>query len=145
MLIFGFSLGKEASQTNRDPPALSPTPAKSTTEAQNRPGSITIFHYMPLGPLKIPMADSAGIKPTNHRPGRPRLSKKPHEPKCFFNLCWNDNSLALVERLFHILAPRKEKAFCPCAVFFLGILASVFVMQRLRAEHKLFFSKSSQR
>ena len=41
--------------------------------------------------------------------------------------------MASVERLFHILAPRK--AFCPCAVFFFGNLTSVFFLRRLRVEH----------
>ena len=50
-----------------------------------------------------------------------------------------------VERLFHILAPRKEKAFCPCAVVFLGNPTTVLLLRRLREEHALFLLRSSQR
>ena len=53
--------------------------------------------------------------------------------------------MASVERLFRFLAPRKEKAFCPCPVLFLGNLTLVFVLRRLQEEHTLFVLKSSQR
>ena len=83
--------------------------------------------------------------PRAHQKADPRSSEKSHLPKCFLNLYSESASLASVERLFHILAPRKEKAFCPCTVFFLGSLTSVYVLQRLREEHALFLVKSSLR
>ena len=44
-------------------------------------------------------------------------------------------------RLFHNLAPRKEKHFCPFADLFFGNLKSVSVFRRLREEHAEFFVK----
>ena len=41
-------------------------------------------------------------------------------------------------RLFHSLAPRKEKHFCPFAEFFFGNLKSVSVFRRLREEQAEF-------
>ena len=44
-------------------------------------------------------------------------------------------------RLFHSLAPRKEKHFCPFAEFFFGNLKSVSVFRRLREAHAEFLVK----
>ena len=44
-------------------------------------------------------------------------------------------------RLFHNLAPRKEKHVCPFADLFFGNLKSVSVFRRLREEHAEFFVK----
>ena len=38
----------------------------------------------------------------------------------FLNFVSEDANLSSIARLFRILAPLKEKAFCPCAVFFLA-------------------------
>ena len=48
-------------------------------------------------------------------------------------------------RLFHSLAPRKEKHFCPFAEFFFGNLKSVSVFRRLREEHAEFLVKRLHR
>ena len=45
-------------------------------------------------------------------------------------------------RLFHNLAPRKEKHFCPFADLFCGNLKSVSAFRRLWEEHAEFFVKS---
>ena len=47
--------------------------------------------------------------------------------------------------LFHILAPRYEKHFCPFADFFFGNLKSVSVFRRLWEEHAEFFVKRFHR
>ena len=75
----------------------------------------------------------------------PRSPEKPIYPNVFLNWYREGASLVSVERLFHILAPRKEKAFCPGVVFFLGNLTSVLVLRRFREEHELFLLKSSHR
>ena len=46
-----------------------------------------------------------------------------------------DAFLDSARRLFHNLAPRKEKYFCPFAELFFGNLKSVSVFRRLREEH----------
>ena len=46
----------------------------------------------------------------------------------FMNFCSESANLALIVRLFHILAAREENAFCPCTVIFLGNLTSIFVL-----------------
>ena len=48
-------------------------------------------------------------------------------------------------RLFHILAPRYEKHFCPFADFFFGNRKSVWVFRRLWEEHADFFVKRLRR
>ena len=48
-------------------------------------------------------------------------------------------------RLFHVLAPRYEKHFCPFADFFTGNLKSVSVFRRLWEEHAEFFVKRLHR
>ena len=48
-------------------------------------------------------------------------------------------------RLFHILAPRYEKHFCPFADFFFGNLKSVSVFQRLWEAHAEFFVRRLHR
>ena len=96
-------------------------------------------------PTQNPTADSAEAKPKTRGQADPQIIRETYLPKCFLNWYREGASLVSVERLFHILAPRKEKTFCPCAVFFLGNLTSVLVLRRLREERALFLLKSSQR
>ena len=49
-----------------------------------------------------------------------------------------DAVLDSIGRLFHSLAPPKEKHFCPFAEFFFGNLKSVSVFRRLREEEAEF-------
>ena len=59
----------------------------------------------------------------------------------FLKLFREDAVFDSAGRLFHILAPRKEKHFCPLADLFFGNLKSVSVFWRLREEHAEFFVK----
>ena len=61
------------------------------------------------------------------------------------NCCNQDANFASLDRLFHILVPQKEKAFCPCIVFILGNLTSVLVLQRLQKVQALFLLQRSDR
>ena len=49
----------------------------------------------------------------------------------------DDANLISVARLLHTFAPRKEKIFCPCIVFF-RTQASEFVLPRLREVQAVF-------
>ena len=85
---------------------------------------------------------------TTQRPTKRQAQDHPRNliyPNVFLNLYSEDASLASVERLFHILAPRKEKAFCPFPLFLLGSRTSVFLLRRIREEHALYLVKCSQR
>ena len=85
----------------------------------NASGNIVLCNF--LLHLFVRESSQTTQRPTErHHHHHPRSSKKPHLPKCFLNLYREGASLASVEMLFHILALRKEKAFCPCPVFFLG-------------------------
>ena len=53
--------------------------------------------------------------------------------------------MTLIFGIFHILEPQKEKVFCPCVVFILGILASVLVLLRIREMEALFLFKRLNR
>ena len=75
----------------------------------------------------------------------PQIIRETSLPKYLLNSYRKGDSLVSVERLFQILAPRKEKAFCRRTVFFLGKLTSILVLRRLREEHALSLLKSSQR
>ena len=55
--------------------------------------------------------------PKTHQKAGPDHPRNLIYPNVFLNLYSEGASLASVERLFHILVPRKEKAFCPCPVF----------------------------
>ena len=63
----------------------------------------------------------------------------------FLKLFREDAVFDSAGRLFHILAPRKEKHFCPLADLFFGNLKSVSVFRRLREEHAEFFVKRLHR
>ena len=56
----------------------------------------------------------------------------------FLKLSKEDAVFDSAGRLFHILAPRKEKHFCPLADLFFGNVKSVSVFRRLREEHAEF-------
>ena len=70
-------------------------------------------------------------------------NKKGNNQPCidFLKLPREDAVLDSAGRLFHNLAPRKEKHFCLFADLFFGDLKSVSVFQRLRDEHAEFLVK----
>ena len=70
-------------------------------------------------------------------------NKKGNNQPCidFLKPLREDAVLDSAGRLFHSLAPRKEKHFCPFGDLFFGNLISVSVFRRLREEHTEFVGK----
>ena len=70
-------------------------------------------------------------------------NKKGNNQPCidFLKLPKEDAVLDSAGRLFHSLAPRKEKHFCPFADLFFGNPKSVSVFRRMREEHAEFLVK----
>ena len=71
------------------------------------------------------------------------IKKKRNNQPCidFLKSLREDAVLDSVGWLFHSLAPRKEKHFCPVADLFFGNLKSISVFRRLREEHAEFLVK----
>ena len=110
------------------------TPAAVTPDRQANPeqptaADPTISHSGPARQPRAPAATATKIHPCN------QLYID------FLKLFREDACFDSAHRLFHNIAPRNEKHFCPFAEFFFGKLTSVPVLQRVRVEHCDFLVK----
>ena len=121
-----------------DPPTHSPKPDPRQIDQKHPEQTCQHPHLPPNAtrPTQNPMADSAETKPKTRGQADPQNIRETYHPNVFLKWYRESARLVSVERLFHILVLRKEKAFCPCAVFFSSNLTS---LRRLRENMYYFY------
>ena len=78
-------------------------------------------------PIQSPNCRHSRSQAQNKRPCRPQINRETSSTQMIFEFVHGGCQLGLSREAVPCLGTTKGTGFCPCAVFFLGILTSVFV------------------